>query len=181
MNSYNQINMDDKLAVAQTFEADYRAALEHKITFSRHLVMIMNNRFAREYLNNDTVIKNTKISNKITFERVTNLAPSTYTRIIASQKSTEDPSKNYVPSLQTLMTLSIVFCLDIGMVQTLMDSIGRRLDPANKVDSAYIFLIVHCRGRSLSYCNSVLRNLGIDKKYYVGQRAERKQNHFEIA
>lgn len=175
MNINHSCDTDNKFSMSQAFDQDYNDILEHQSSFSEHMFKIMNSKLAIEYTHDGALVRKTKISNKTIFERVTRLAPITYTRIVACAKIAGEKKNTYTPNLQTLMTLSIVYALDIGMVETLLASLGRQFDLKNRVHYGYLFLIANCRGKSLDYCNGVLQTFGIDKKYFVGQRAVRKQ------
>ena len=107
--------------------------------------------------------KMVQIKNKSQFSEVTGLGPSTYDRI---KKCTDD----YVPSLATFMTLCIVYDLDLTMALILRDSYGYGFNRRNRVHRAYCYLLTNCRGKSISYCNRVLKALRIEEKYYLGDR-----------
>ena len=95
------------------------------------------------------------------FAEVTGLGPSTYDRI-------KSKSTFYVPSLTTFMTLCKVYDLNSSLAKVLRSSYGYDFNPNSREHQAYIYLLDNCRGASLSYCNSVLKSLGIEKKYYLG-------------
>lgn len=95
------------------------------------------------------------------FSEITGLGPSTYDRI---KRGTDE----WVPSLTTFMTFCMVYQLNITLVKELRHSFGYDFNPRNRVHEAYVYLLVHCQGKSLMYCNNVLKALGIEDKYYLG-------------
>lgn len=101
------------------------------------------------------------IRNRNQFSQVTGLSPSTFDRI-------KGDTKDWVPNIVTFMTLCMVYQLNITMVKELRRSYGYDFNARNRVHQAYVYLLVNCRGKSLFYCNKVLKTLGIEEKYYLG-------------
>jgi len=158
------IDIANSFSMYNDFMQDYERTLKHNQRFGAIMSKIMKEEFAYEFLDDHTLIKR-KITNKIIFQRVTKLSTSVYDRITA-----KEGNNDYIPSMVTLMTLCVVYSLDMPMVITLLDSLGLRFKRTNVVHHAYCYLIANCRGKSIDDCNKVLQELNIDKKYHLGYR-----------
>lgn len=142
------------------FQFDYEYTSRHTKSFSAIMKEIIEKEKAT-YFNAKGEKIHDQISDRNTFAEATGLGPSTYDRI-------KSGSDNYVPSLKTLMTLCMVYQLNMTMVRELRRSYGYDFNAKDRTHQAYIYLLVCCRGKSLNYCNQVLRALGVEEKYYLG-------------
>lgn len=140
--------------VYDKFEKDLSRARDYNETYSQKMRKLMKEQAVRD--NEKYVFLN----NKSIFTDITGLGPSTYHRIMAID--------DYVPSLATFMTLCMVYDLDLAMAVTLRETLGLRFSKTDRLHMAYCYLLVNCRGKSLSYCNKVLQALKIEKKYFLG-------------
>ena len=75
----------------------------------------------------------------------------------------------------TVMTVCIAYKLDLMLSQALFSSLGVEFSRFNKRDYAYTFLLTHCRDKSVSQCNDILKTLGIEKKYWLGSYARSRR------
>ena len=144
----------------EEFQFDYEYTSRHTKSFSAIMKEIIEKEKATYFKPTGKKIHK-KISDRNTFAEVTGLGPSTYDRI-------KSGSDDYVPSLKTLMTLCMVYQLNMTMVRELRRSYGYDFNAKDRTHQAYIYLLVCCRGKSLNYCNQVLRALGVEEKYYLG-------------
>lgn len=78
------------------------------------------------------------------------------------------------PQRNTLITVAVVYNLDLMMTQALLYSLGLGFNRFSKRDYAYTFLLTRCRGKSIDACNDILEKLGIEEKYWLGSHARRK-------
>ncbi len=79
------------------------------------------------------------------------------------------------PQRNTLMSICIAYDLDLMMTQALLHSLGLDFNRFNKRDYAYTFLLTRCRGKSIDECNEILKELGIEQKYWLGVYARKKR------
>lgn len=146
--------------VYENFKSDFDFTQQHSKSFAELMWEIMRERKVT-YLTPTKKQVSAHIRDRNHFANVTGLGPSTYDRI----KSGRD---DYVPSIKTFMTLCIIYDLNITMVKNLRHTYGYDFNAKDQVHQAYIYLLVNCRGKSLSYCNKTLEALGIEEKYYLG-------------
>lgn len=104
------------------------------------------------------------INSQSVFTEITGLGKLTYYRLRGER------DKNYKPSLATLITVAIIYNLEFPVVETLRESYGRRFDRQDRVEQAYVTIVTECCGKSLNYCNKVLREIGISERFYLGDR-----------
>lgn len=79
------------------------------------------------------------------------------------------------PQRNTLISVCIAYDLDLMMTQALLHSLGLDFNRFNKRDYAYTFLLTRCRGKSIDECNEILKELGIEKKYWLGAYARKQK------
>lgn len=79
------------------------------------------------------------------------------------------------PQRNTLISVCIAYDLDLMMTQALLHSLGLDFNRFNKRDYAYTFLLTRCRGKSIDECNEILKELGIEKKYWLGSYARQQR------
>ena len=163
----NQSYLGTYSDIKKEFMEDFELALKHNKSFSAMMQEIIKDRDAKEYYSGRT--KDVRIKSRRDFQRVTELSPSVYDRIMD-----KDPEKNYIPSLQTVMTLCIVYNLSMGMAYTLLGSVGVTFKGDDKVHNAYILILTKCRGKSIDECNKILKEIGIEEKYWLGFRKNRR-------
>ncbi|MBO6266853.1 MAG: hypothetical protein J6M06_01335 [Synergistaceae bacterium] len=144
----------------QEFTNDFNYTNRHTKSYAACMWEIMEKEDAI-YFDENGQRKKVKIRDRDRFEEITRLGESTFDRIKADKEG-------WVPSLRTFMTLCMVYCLNMTMVEKLRASYGYGFNAKDRVHQAYIFLLTKCRGKSLSYCNGVLDSLEIDKKYFLG-------------
>lgn len=140
----------------QKFEREYSRLCMYTRTFSELMQKIMREQAVVD-IDGELVI----IDDKKKFEVITGLNRSTYRRIGIDK---------YIPSLSTFITLCMIYDLDLALASTLRASLGRSFCMTNRLHYAYCYLLVNCRGKSLSYCNKVLQTLGIEEKDFLGDK-----------
>lgn len=149
--------------VYESFQSDFDYTSRHTKSYAQRMWEIIEDEKVC-YLDHKSGKQITAfIRNRDHFSEVTGLSPSTYDRI-------KRGSDDWVPSLTTFMTLCMVYQLNITMVKELRRSYGYDFNPRNRVHQAYVYLLVNCRGKSLMYCNKVLKSLKIESKYYLGDK-----------
>ena len=85
--------------------------------------------------------------------------------------------KNDPPQRSTLISICIGYELDLAITQYLLHSLGLDFNLQNRRDYAYIFLLTQCRGKEIEECNEILKALGIEEKYLLGQYARSRRNN----
>ncbi len=151
--------------VYESFQNDFEYTNRHTQSYAQRMWEIMESERIT-YRRPNGKIATTFIRDKNHFSEVTGLGSSTYDRIkYEARKGGKD---TYAPSLKTFMTLCMVYQLNITMVKELRRSFGYDFNPKDRLHQAYVYLLVNCRGKSLSYCNKVLETLGIEETYYLG-------------
>lgn len=80
----------------------------------------------------------------------------------------------------TLMSVCVAYDLDLMMTQALLHSLGLDFNRFNKRDYAYTFLLTRCRGKSIDECNEILKELGIEEKYWLGTYARKNRGKSNI-
>lgn len=146
--------------VYESFQKDFDYTNRHTKSFAESMWKIIEKEQATYLAPNGKQIT-THIRDRNHFSEITGLGPSTYDRI---KKGKDD----YVPSIRTFMTLCMVYALNITVVRDLRHTYGYDFNAKNRLHQAYIYLLVNCRGRSLSYCNQVLKVLGVDHTDFLG-------------
>lgn len=146
--------------VYESFQSDFDRTDRYTQSFAQRMWEIMQSDKVT-YFDSRGKLVSVFIRDRDHFSEVTGLGPSTYDRI-------KGDKLDWVPSIQTFMTLCMVYQLNITMVRELRHSYGYDFNPKNRVHQAYVYLLVNCRGKSLSYCNKVLKALGIEEKHYLG-------------
>lgn len=68
-----------------------------------------------------------------------------------------------------VISIAVGFQLDVHLTEYILESCGMRFQESSKVDKAYIYLLENCKGQDITYCNSVLRDLGIPDKDMLGE------------
>lgn len=84
------------------------------------------------------------------------------------------------PQRNTLMSVCVAYDLDLMMTQALLHSLGLDFNRFNKRDYAYTFLLTRCRGKSIDECNEILKELGIEEKYWLGTYARKNRGKSNI-
>lgn len=79
------------------------------------------------------------------------------------------------PQRNTLISVCVAYDLDLMMAQALLHSLGLDFNRFNKRDYAYTFLLTRCRGKSVDECNEILKELGIEEKYWLGTYARKNR------
>lgn len=155
-----QESLRQALEIYEKFQSDFEYTKRHTKSFAETMGEIIKKEEAT-YFNKQRKEIHKKIKDRNTFADATGLGPSTYDRI-------KSGSDDYVPSLKTFMTLCMVYQLNITIVRELRRSYGYDFNAKDRTHQAYIYLLVYCRGKSLYYCNKILKTLGVEKKYYLG-------------
>lgn len=85
-------------------------------------------------------------------------------------------SEDYVPNMNTFVTMCMGLGLDISEANALLEKIRYRFDYRNKVHCAYMFLLTNYQGLCVDDCNKILRALGItdERKELLGSKNYRK-------
>lgn len=157
------MNNEEKLKEAfekyKSFESEFDRTKKYTESYAQRMQKIMEEEKAIYYC--DGKWKASFIRNRDHFAEITGLGLATYDRIKYNVPG-------WVPSIKTFMTLAMIYRLNITIVRELRNSYGYDFNPQKRTDQAYVYLLVNCMGKSISYCNKVLEVLGIDKKYYLG-------------
>ena len=161
-NEEKRLKLKAAFDVYESFQRDFDYTSRHTKSYASAMWEIIENEKVI-YLDPKGKLITVYIRDRNHFAEVTGLGPSTYDRI----KSGAD---SYVPSLKTFMTLCMAYQLNMTMVRELRHTYGYDFNAKDRVHQAYIYLLVNCRGKSLSYCNKVLKSLGIEGKYYLGDQ-----------
>lgn len=82
-------------------------------------------------------------------------------------KNLDKPGGNIMKRF--VISIAVGFQLDVHLTEYILESCGMRFQESSKVDKAYIYLLEDCKGKSIEYCNAVLRDLGIDGYYMLGE------------
>lgn len=101
------------------------------------------------------------------FEEKTRLCPNQLD-CLRKQVNAENP-----PWRKTLISVCVGYGLDLMMTQELLHSLGLELSSQNRSDYAYIFLLTRYRGKNIEKCNEILKGLGIEEKYWLGEYARK--------
>lgn len=70
-----------------------------------------------------------------------------------------------------VVSIAVGFQLDGHLTEYILESAGMKFRESDRVDKAYIYVIENCKGKDIPYCNGVLRDLGIEEKYMLGELA----------
>ena len=133
-------------------------------SFSQKMCRIIDTQKAQDY-DADGKVTWKPLSNKVVFENVTQLSTSIYDRIKAY-----DGNNEYVPSLETVITLCMVYNLDIQMAETLLMTLGVTFKKTDKKHNAYSLLLTKHRGKNIYECNEILEQLGVERKDWLGRK-----------
>jgi len=151
--------------VYESFQSDFDYTNRHTQSYAQRMWEIMETEKVT-YLGPNGKPITTFIRDRNHFCEITGLGPSTYDRIKGDAKKNSEGT--YVPGIVTFMTLCMVYQLNITMVKELRRSYGYDFNARNRVHQAYVYPLVNCRGKSLSFCNKVLKALNIEEKNYLG-------------
>lgn len=143
---------DEWEKLQKEFEKDYANSTKYNKSF-RTLI--------REVLEGET---------DMAFSYKTGLSPNMLSRLRNRVDEKDPPQRN------TLISVCIGYNLDLLMTQSLLYSLGLGFNRNNKRDYAYSFLLTRCRGKSIEECNEILKGLGVEERYWLGQHARKKQN-----
>jgi len=160
MNEDKKSKLQKAVDVYDSFQSDFDYTNRHTKSYAEAMWEIIESEKV-SYLGPNGKLITSFIRDGNHFEEVTGLSASTYDSIMRNVE-------NYVPSLTTFMTLCMVYQLNMTMVRELRHSYGYDFNAKSRIHQAYIYLLVNCRGKSLSYCNKVLQALGIERKHYLG-------------
>ncbi|MFR3119952.1 MAG: hypothetical protein ACLTOJ_21725 [[Clostridium] symbiosum] len=105
------------------------------------------------------------------FSNKTELSENMFSRL-KNQVDEKDP-----PQRNTLISVCVGYDLDLMMAQALLYSLGLGFNRFNKRDYAYSFLLTRCRGKSIEDCNEILKNLGVEERYYLGAHARKNKGN----
>ena len=156
MDKNDNQRLNSAFNIIKQFEDDFSRTRSYNHTYSELMRKLMMEQ-AVDYYGKPMIV-----DNKYLFNEVTGLGYSTFYRI--------NRDASYIPSLATFVTLCMVYKLDISMAITLRETMGLIFSRTNRLHQAYCYLLVNCRGRSLSYCNKVLQSLSIEEKYFLGDK-----------
>lgn len=68
-----------------------------------------------------------------------------------------------------VISIAIGFELDVHMTEYILESCGMRFCSYDRVDKAYIHIIENYKGKDIETCNGVLKELGIEETYMLGE------------
>lgn len=68
-----------------------------------------------------------------------------------------------------VVSIAVGFGLDVHMTEYILEACGMRFCSYARVDKAYIYIIESYKGADIETCNGVLKELGIEGKYMLGE------------
>lgn len=68
-----------------------------------------------------------------------------------------------------VVSIAVGFQLDVHLTEYILESAGMKFRESDRLDKAYIYILENCKGKDIPYCNGVLRDLGIEEKYMLGE------------
>lgn len=68
-----------------------------------------------------------------------------------------------------IVSIAVGFGLDVHMAEYMLEACGMRFCSYDRVDKAYIYIIENYKGKDIETCNAVLKELGIEGKYMLGE------------
>ncbi|NBI10735.1 hypothetical protein D1641_12035 [Colidextribacter sp. OB.20] len=68
-----------------------------------------------------------------------------------------------------IISIAVGFRLNVHMAEYILESCGQRFNTNDRLDMAYIYLLEKCKGKTIEECNGVLRDLGIEGRYMLGE------------
>ena len=68
-----------------------------------------------------------------------------------------------------VVSIAVGFGLDVHMTEYILEACGMRFCSYDRVDMAYIHIIENYKGADIETCNGVLKELGIEGKYMLGE------------
>ena len=140
----NKQNFDEH---REQFKSDYQIAQKTKLPFAKIIGII----FSAKHLNVSI------------FCDATGQDANAYYRLIGE--------KPYRPWKKTIVSLCIIFKIDVISYLRLLEAAGYSFDPVDKTDYAYIFILQNFRGAEIELCNNFLAEIGLDKKAYLADVA----------
>lgn len=142
-------SFDQWKEMEERFEKDF----ENSVKYNKPFSALIN-----EVLKGETAGK---------FEKRTGLTQNMLSRLKNRVDSANPSQKN------TIITVCVAYDLDLMMAQALLYSQGSMLNRFNKNDYAYSFILTQCRGKSVDECNEILKKLGIEEGYLLGEYARK--------
>ena len=127
-------------------------------------------RFEEDCYNNEKIIKPFSEIFKniigedsyVRFERKTGLGKSMFYALQNRVGKDEPTSKG------TVVSICVGYEMGLTIAKELLESQGSSFNPHSKRDTAYIMLLTEFRGKKIDECNKVLEEIGIPKKYWLG-------------
>ncbi len=83
---------------------------------------------------------------------------------------------HFCPSLNVVMMICMALDLDLGQAMLLLGSLGRTLLSSCKEHYMYIYLLTNHKGMEIDKCNKLLKEFGIEEKYWLVPRNGRGRN-----
>lgn len=68
-----------------------------------------------------------------------------------------------------VVSIGVGFQLGVHLTQYILESAGMKFRQTDRLDKAYMYILENCKGKDIPYCNGVLRDLGIEEKYMLGE------------
>lgn len=99
--------------------------------------------------------------NKVTAEELTGLK-----RDYFSERVLNNPDGNV--EKRFVVSIGVGFGLDVHLTEYILESCGMRFNTNDRVDKAYICLLEEHKGKDIETCNTILKELGISSKHYLG-------------
>lgn len=147
---------DEWEKIVKQFERDFANSTKYNKSFSEMI---------EEVLEGETYMS---------FAEKTKLSENQLYRLRKRVDEKDPPQRN------TLISVCIAYDLDLMMTQALLHSLGLDFNRFNKRDYAYTFLLTRCRGKSIDECNEILKELGIEEKYWLGTYARKNRGKSNI-
>lgn len=68
-----------------------------------------------------------------------------------------------------VVSIAVGFGLNVHVTEYILESCGQRFNTNERLDMAYIYLLEKCKGKTIEECNGILRDLGIEGRYMLGE------------
>lgn len=133
----------------ERFREDFKLSLENNTIFCDYIKHIMDSKG----ITIDELVEKSRLS-KQTVHRLRS----------GKHRTMNNKVVDYLPEDKTLIAFCIACQLDMMNAMQLFGTLGRGFIPTSEVHYAYCYLITNCRGRTITECNEVLGQLGIEEK-----------------
>jgi len=119
------------------------------------------------------VLFNKILEKKISLEEFrakSSISRQSMTMIMSGKYKRNKKEIDYFPSIRIIITISIVCELDMLMTRKLLRVAGVNFDETRTLHYTYFYLVTHCKGKSIEYCNKVLKEMGAEDGELLGEK-----------